>query len=160
MIKVKEIDMPGSVRHIVVGIDGSANADHALRAALQLAAASGADVAVVSAWRREFTRDAASFGEAFLSDDDLAGATLTLIDDALGRVADDAAAVEAAGGSVLRHALEGEPDEVLMKAAGEADIVVVGRRGHQGLGARLLGSTSRHIADHAPCPVLVVPEPA
>jgi nucleotide-binding universal stress UspA family protein len=152
--------MPGSVRHIVVGIDGSAYADHALRSALRLAAACGADIAVVSAWRREFTRDAASFGEAFLSDDDLAGVTLTLIEDALGRVADDAAAVEAAGGSVLRHAIEGEPDEVLMKAAEEADIIVVGRRGHQGLGARLLGSTSRHIADHAPCPVLVVPEPA
>jgi nucleotide-binding universal stress UspA family protein len=148
--------MPGSVRHIVVGIDGSAFADHALRSALQLAAASGADVAVISAWRREFTRDAASFGEAFLSDDDLAGVTLGLIDDALGRVADEVAA----GGSVLRHALEGEADEVLMKAAEEADIIVVGRRGHQGLGARLLGSTSRHIADHAPCPVLVVPEPA
>jgi nucleotide-binding universal stress UspA family protein len=152
--------MPNAaVRHIVVGTDGSANADHAVRAALQLAAASGADVAVVSAWRREFTRDAASFGEAFLTDDDLSVATLTLIDETLLRVAPEVAAVEAAGSSVLRHAIEGDAEDVLMKAAAEADVLVVGRRGHHGLGARLLGTTSRHLADHAPCPVLVVPEP-
>ena len=60
------------------GAKDSADADAALRRALHLAAAMGADVAVVTAWHREFTRDAASLSETFLTDDDLAGVALAL----------------------------------------------------------------------------------
>jgi nucleotide-binding universal stress UspA family protein len=38
----------------------------------------------------------------------------------------------------------------------DADLVVLGSRGHGGLGTMLLGSTSAEVVDHAPCPVLVV----
>ncbi|MGB7442375.1 MAG: universal stress protein [Coleofasciculaceae cyanobacterium] len=52
----------------------------------------------------------------------------------------------------------GEPGSAirqLVKAWG-ADLVVVGRRGRQGLGEILLGSVSNHIIHHVRCSVLVV----
>lgn len=39
--------------------------------------------------------------------------------------------------------------------AWEADIIVVGNRGHSRIGTMILGSTSAEVVDHAPCPVLV-----
>lgn len=37
-----------------------------------------------------------------------------------------------------------------------ADLVVLGRRGHRGLAEVVLGSVSNHVIHHAPCSVLVV----
>lgn len=37
-----------------------------------------------------------------------------------------------------------------------ADLVVVGRRGHSGLTEALMGSVSNHVVHHAPCAVLVI----
>lgn len=38
----------------------------------------------------------------------------------------------------------------------EADLVVLGRRGHQGIKEIVLGSVSNYVVHHAPCSVLVV----
>ncbi len=38
----------------------------------------------------------------------------------------------------------------------QADLVVVGRRGHEGLTEALMGSVSNHVMHHAPCAVLVI----
>ncbi len=38
----------------------------------------------------------------------------------------------------------------------DAELVVVGSHGRSGLKAALLGSVSRHVVDHAACPVVVV----
>ncbi len=45
---------------------------------------------------------------------------------------------------------------MLLAAAQEADLLVVGNRGRGNLAAALLGSTSAKVADEAPCPVVVV----
>jgi nucleotide-binding universal stress UspA family protein len=46
---------------------------------------------------------------------------------------------------------------VLIDAVGEADLLVVGSRGHGGFTNLLLGSVSQQCAHHAPCPVVIVP---
>jgi nucleotide-binding universal stress UspA family protein len=43
-------------------------------------------------------------------------------------------------------------------ADGEADLVVMGTRGLSGMRSLLLGSCSHHVAQHASCPVLIVPD--
>lgn len=60
--------------------------------------------------------------------------------------------------TVEAHVQEGDPREVLVRAAEEwpADLVVVGARGLSAVAGFVLGSVSLAVARHAPCPVLVV----
>ena len=51
--------------------------------------------------------------------------------------------------------LSGPPAQVLLDAATGASMLVVGSRGEGGFAAMLLGSVSRYVATHAPCPVVV-----
>jgi len=48
------------------------------------------------------------------------------------------------------------PAEVLIGRSEEADLLVVGSRGHGGFVGMLLGSVSQHLVGHANCPVVVV----
>jgi nucleotide-binding universal stress UspA family protein len=52
-------------------------------------------------------------------------------------------------------AIEGETASVLVEAAEDADLLVVGSRGRGGLAGLLLGSISHQVAQHAPCPVVI-----
>ncbi|WP_053925375.1 universal stress protein [Streptomyces chattanoogensis] len=45
---------------------------------------------------------------------------------------------------------------VLLDAARDAGLLVVGSRGHGGFSGALLGSVGRHCTQHAPRPVVVV----
>lgn len=55
--------------------------------------------------------------------------------------------------------VEGDAAEALESEAKEAELVVVGSRGRSGIASVLLGSVSRHVVDHARCPVVVVKAP-
>jgi nucleotide-binding universal stress UspA family protein len=52
-------------------------------------------------------------------------------------------------------AIQGPAASVLVEAARDADMLVVGSRGHGGFTALLLGSVSQQLAHHAPCPLLI-----
>jgi nucleotide-binding universal stress UspA family protein len=55
--------------------------------------------------------------------------------------------------------LVGDAAEELIRAAGDADMLVVGSRGSGGFARLLLGSVSSQVTQHAPCPVVVIPGP-
>jgi nucleotide-binding universal stress UspA family protein len=62
------------------------------------------------------------------------------------------------GISVMTHAREGDPAEVIIEVAQEvgADLILVGARGLTGLQRFLLGSVSSKLSHHAPMSVMVV----
>ncbi|WP_141576776.1 universal stress protein [Actinomadura sp. WMMA1423] len=133
--------------HVVVGVDGSAASREALALAFTEAGAHGWDVHALVAW------EAVPEGE-----------TPPLVDESGMR---DAARARLARMMIPSRELHpdvkvqfeivtGPPREVLMSAAEEARLLVVGSRGLGGFRGLLLGSVSHALVHHAPCPVAVV----
>ncbi|WP_248963230.1 universal stress protein [Sphaerisporangium perillae] len=58
---------------------------------------------------------------------------------------------------VREHGVPGHPVEVLLQAASQAELLVVGSRGRGGFSGLVLGSVSHGLLHHAPCPVVVLP---
>jgi nucleotide-binding universal stress UspA family protein len=54
---------------------------------------------------------------------------------------------------------EQSPAKAIIDAGKEADLLVVGSRGHGGFAALLLGSVSRTVLQHSSVPVVVVRRP-
>jgi nucleotide-binding universal stress UspA family protein len=68
-------------------------------------------------------------------------------------------AVEDAGASaesVMTRTVLGHPVQALVDASGDADLLVVGRRGHGGFAGMLLGSVSGQVSAYAQCPTVIV----
>ena len=136
---------------IVVGVDGSPASVEALRWAARQAELTGAEVHTVTAWRMPTT-----YGWIPpVADHDWAGHARTILDHAIKEALDDTGA-----GLVHRRVVEGPTARVLLKAAADADLLVVGSRGRGEFAGMLLGSVAQHVLAHAPCPVLVVRTPA
>jgi nucleotide-binding universal stress UspA family protein len=57
---------------------------------------------------------------------------------------------------IERIVAQGSAAHVLLDAAEDADLLVVGSRGRGGFTGLLLGSVSHQVASHATCPVVVV----
>ena len=74
-----------------------------------------------------------------------------VVREAVGRAGELAPSVPCEG-----RALEGQPADVLLQAARDATLLVVGCRGRGGFASLLLGSVSQQVVHHAPCPVTVV----
>ena len=61
--------------------------------------------------------------------------------------------------TVSTRVFEGYPARILLHQAEDADLLVVGSRGHGELSGMLLGSVGLHCVSHATCPVVVVRHP-
>jgi nucleotide-binding universal stress UspA family protein len=142
------------MERIVVGIDGSAGARAALDWAIDEARHHGAEVRAVHVW------DIPQLGWAafdrMLGDPDLLEAEARRELD----LVVDAADVTGLDAPVQRSLRCGRPAEWLLREAKAGDLIVVGSRGLGGYDPPPLGSVSRQVAGHAPCPVVVVPAPA
>ncbi len=137
---------------IVVGMDGSESAADALRWAAAEARLRSARLRVVHAWNVPTIAYAGSgFVPPSSFEDDLRQAA----EASLGQWLDDAKA-DLEGVEVEHHATEGHSSTVLVEAAADADLVVVGSRGLGGFSELLLGSVSHEVAQRAHCPVVII----
>jgi nucleotide-binding universal stress UspA family protein len=67
------------------------------------------------------------------------------------------ASLSVAPPSVSVQAVTGVPADEILKAAKDADMIVVGSRGAGGFRKLLMGSVSLQVTHHAHCPVMVIP---
>lgn len=139
---------------IVAGFDGSEHSQAALNWAMDEARQRNGRLHLITAWNKPpmawypaVLETAAGEIAAEESPEKIAG---TLQADALKSAADGAVA---ATGQVVRS---DSPASVILDAAQDADLVVVGSRGHGGFSGLHLGSVTTQVINHAPCPVLVV----
>lgn len=131
----------------VVGVDGSEPAERALRWAVAEAHLHHATVEVVHGWSLP------AIAMPYFPD-------LACLERAAGAVLDRAVeSVADLDPPIVRRLEYGGAGAVLLDAAEGADLVVVGSRGLGGFKELLLGSVSHQLATHAPCPVVVIPQP-
>ncbi len=136
-------------KRIVVGFDGSANSMASLRWAIHFAAP-GTTVVVTWVWD---TTPLAVGADAFFFPDASDLAT-ERFDHLVESVADEASA----GDVILEQEfIRGTPRSALSTAAENADLLVVGARGHGAVGSALLGSVSTWLLHHSQIPIVVVP---
>lgn len=147
--------MPGT---IVVGVDSSDAAREALRWAADEARLRGAKIVAVHAWSFVPPAPIGDPGMIAIPSGDLA-AQLDAESQAA-RADLDGTVAGALGSSpgvdVESRLVEEDAGDALVSASEGVDLVVVGSHGKSGLRAALLGSVSRHVVDHAKCPVVVV----
>ena len=60
------------------------------------------------------------------------------------------------GCQIEQRVVQGAPAAVLVEQSRDADLLIVGSRGHGGFTELLLGSVSQQCAHHAECPVVIV----
>ncbi|MCX5610994.1 universal stress protein [Streptomyces sp. NBC_00047] len=143
---------------IVVGVDGSNHSKEALRWAVEQARMVGGRVHAVMAWewnRNPFAIDSAA---AQVAEDEV----VTAEEAARRKLADTVATTvgTSPGVPVFRRVEQGSPAQVLVDAAKEADLTVVGTRGYGGFKGALLGSVSQQVVQYAASTVVVVREGA
>jgi nucleotide-binding universal stress UspA family protein len=137
---------------VVVGVDGSARSVHGLRFADDAAGLRGAALQVVHAWTLPYLGFAGRSGA--LSDaavDEVAVQASETLRDSMRR-----GSVDATRPDVEMWLVEGLPAPSLLQAAQNADLLVVGSRGHSGWKGLLLGSVSMLCVTQSPCPVAVI----
>src|ERR1019366_2067855 len=135
-------------RFIVVGVDGSEPSLKALRWAAQQARLTGATLRVLTTWE---VATGTGWVPAFPVDYDPQAVARQALDEAITETlgADPDVAVE-------RIVKEGHAAPVLLAAAKDADLLVVGSHGHGAFAGMLIGSVSEHLVRHAPCAIVVV----
>lgn len=136
------------MERIVVGVDGSAAADAALRWAGRLAARVEVPLTAVHCYRRPYIEVPPDDYERMLDE------RATLVGEEWVRSAREA------GVDVSVRVVDGDPRQVIEPAAHDegADLLVLGRTGRGGgPGFLHLGSVVEHVVHHTSCPLAVIP---
>lgn len=145
-------DNPTFSGRVAVGVDGSEVSLAALDLAFALASDRGIGVGVVHSWGpAAVRRDLTSYEQrrATVEEHELQ------VGESLAGLAEKYPDVD-----VTTHQAEDDPRRALDDASRYAELLVVGSRGRGTTKAAVLGSVSRHVVEHAHCPVVVVRVPA
>lgn len=139
---------------IVVGVDGSPGSLQALRWAAEEARRREARLHAVLAWEPpvQLVGGAGWIVPDQSTVEEYETAARERLDEALASLGHGLDGLD-----VERSAIHGAPAAVLLEAAREAAVLVVGSRGHGGFVGLLLGSVGRQCSHHAACPVVIVP---
>lgn len=138
------------MERIVVGIDGSETAHHALAWAVSEARLRQAELEVVHAWQLPHI-GGDPYSVAFEPQPFEEDARRTLAN------AIEAQDVSGLPRDVRPVLVYSSPAQAILDASKGADLVVVGSRGRGGFSELLLGSVSHQVAHHARCAVVIVP---
>jgi nucleotide-binding universal stress UspA family protein len=136
---------------VVVGVDDSDQSQLAVRFAFAEAARRDVAVVAVRAWHPP-TPDPYSVG--FLRSEEIA--EFEMAESRFLRDRIEAAAKAHPEVRVQTRLVVGPARTALTEAAHDAQMIVVGSRGHGGFSGLLLGSVGLHLVHYSPCPVVVV----
>jgi nucleotide-binding universal stress UspA family protein len=151
VVVIRGTETPGGP--VVVGVDGSPASEEALALAFAFEAASVRDarLTAVMAWTDFFVDSAYQSSRLALDWAEIEEDRKRLLAQRLAGWQEKYPDVR-----VHRVVVRDRPVRALLNHAGDAQLLVVGSRGHGGFSGMLLGSTSQALIYHAPCPVVVV----
>ncbi|CNE42153.1 universal stress protein UspA-like protein [Mycobacterium tuberculosis] len=136
--------------HVVVGVDGSPASRPALAMAFTEAELHGLSVHAITAWESEPVMDL----PPLVDEAGMREAATARLEQLMAPSRDLHPGVEAQA-----EVRVGPPREVLLDAAQDARLLVVGSRGLGGFRGLILGSVGQALVQHASCPVAVVHAP-
>ena len=132
---------------VVVGVDGSESSIAALRWAARQAELTGAELRAVISWELP----SAAYWVPLPNDLDLESSARSTLAAQIAQTLGPEPKVP-----VTQVVAQGHPAPTLVGHAADADLLVLGSRGHGELASVLLGSVSEHCVTHAHCPVVVI----
>lgn len=138
---------------IAVGVDGSPDAERALRWAVSWAERTGGSIRAVMAW--DYPALAVMpppLGMPIPPEEHMVDATRSALAKSVQPIR------STSGVEITEVVRRGPAAQALLDEAENASLLVVGTRGRGRLAAVLLGSVSRKVAAAAPCPVAVIPD--
>lgn len=136
---------------IVVGVDGSEISAVAVDFAFEQAQARSTTLTAVLAWHDPVRTGPGDVLPLVYDLDALEQESAAVLAESVAGHAEKYPDVE-----VRQELVRGHADDVLIAAGRSAELLVVGSRGRGAFRGLLLGSTSRSLVHHAPCPVAVV----
>jgi nucleotide-binding universal stress UspA family protein len=144
---LKEVTM----KKILIATDGSPSAQEAVRFGLELAEEQGAEVVLAHAVPALDVLPGGGWGWAPTMEHELSEADWRPLNEAM-------ALAEERGIAAEKAMLRGDPVNEIVAYADtiDADLIVVGSRGHGAIASALLGSVSRGVLHEARRPVLIV----
>jgi nucleotide-binding universal stress UspA family protein len=148
-----------TTKQLVVGVDGTAAGVAALRWAVDQARETGAQVLAIAVCEPSQPVvvgpeiSGAYVAQPALDDEQLTAAAEAWLTEAINALPGDGAQ------AVERRTRRGDPATVLLEAARDADLLVVGNHGRGAIAGALAGSVAQRCAHHATCPLVLVPAP-
>lgn len=139
------------VSRIVVGVDGSPQAEAAMRHAIEQAKVWGAELTAVAGVPVGSGAGLLAWLPSNIDRDQVLADLKAGLD-----VIVDRYEAQNPGLAIRRIVLDGTGAELLTEFSTASDLIVVGSRGRGGFRGLLLGSTSQAVLHHSACPVLVV----